>query len=369
MKKLLFELASTLLPGIGNKLSKTLISYCGSAEAVFNKPVSQLRKIPGIGERTIQVIQQNRDSALRSSEKILLDCIGKKITVLHYTSPDYPIRLKQIEDAPAIIYHAGEQSPLNQSKSVAIVGTRKATEYGKRITEEIVEQLKVHNPVIISGLAYGIDIAAHKAALKNELPTIGIMAGGLDKIYPSTHSEISKKMLQQGGLVSENPPGTQPDMHLFPERNRIIAGMADVVIVVEAAKKGGALITADIAYSYDKTLMAVPGNLESPYSEGCNYLIKTQRANIYTGVKDLEYLLHWEHNGQTKKKPDFNLDAFSEEEQPIVKTLLVHKEGILIDELSWKAQTSINETASILLNLEFQGLVKSLPGKRYKIKY
>ncbi|MEL6557830.1 MAG: DNA-processing protein DprA [Bacteroidota bacterium] len=369
MKQPLFELASTLLPGIGNKLSKTLISYCGSAEDVFTKPISQLRKIPGIGEKTIQVIQGNRDSALRQSEEVLQDCINKDLTVLHYTSPDYPHRLKQIEDAPPIIYYSGQSKPFNQAKSVAIVGTRKATEYGKRITEEIVDQLKVHNPVIISGLAYGIDITAHKAALNNDLPTIGVMAGGLDKIYPAAHKEIAKKMHLQGGLISENIPGTKPDMHLFPERNRIIAGMADVVIVVEAAKKGGALITADIAYGYDKTLMAVPGNLESPYSEGCNYLIKTQRANIYTNVKDLEYLLHWEHNGKPVKKPELNLDAFSKEEQPIIKTLLIHKDGISIDELSWKAQTSVNETASILLNLEFQGLVKSLPGKRYKIKY
>lgn len=368
MQQPLFELASTLLPGIGNKLSKILISYCGSAEAVFKNPASKLRKIPGIGEKTIQIIQQNRNEALSGSEKIIEKCLRSNIKILHYTSSEFPNRLKQISDAPPILYYSGNE-PLNHQKSVAIVGTRKATEYGRRITEEIVEQLKVHNPVIISGLAYGIDITAHKAALKNGLPTLGILAGGLDKIYPSAHKEIAKKMQEQGGLISENKPGTIPDMHLFPERNRIIAGMADVVIVVEAARKGGALITADIAYSYEKTLMAVPGALDSPYSEGCNFIIKTQKANIYTGINDLEYLLHWESNGEVIKKPEIDLKAFSEAEQPIVKALLTNKEGVLIDELSWKTQTSINETASILLNLEFQGLVKSLPGKRFKLKY
>ncbi|MEL7148955.1 MAG: DNA-processing protein DprA, partial [Bacteroidota bacterium] len=167
---------------------------------------------------------------------------------------------------------------------------------------------------------------------------------------------------------SENKPGTTPDFHLFPERNRIIAGMADVVIVVEAAKKGGALITADIAYGYERTLFAVPGDIDKPYSEGCNYLIKAQKANIFTSVSDLEYLMHWEKGTDATKAPQLDLEAFSEKERPVIKVLLANKEGILIDELSWKSQVSVNEAAAILLNLEFQGLVKSLPGKRFKLK-
>ncbi|MGB3468307.1 MAG: DNA-processing protein DprA [Cyclobacteriaceae bacterium] len=366
MKEPLFELASTLLPGIGNKLSKVLISYCGSAEAVFTEPLSKLRKTPGIGEKTIRILQNEREASLRRSEEIILASKNKGMEILHYTSKGYPYRLKQLEDAPPVLFIKGNHIH-DQRKTVAIVGTRKATEYGKRITEQIVEDLKPHNPLIISGLAYGIDITAHKAALKNNLATVGILAGGLDKLYPSAHKEIAKKMLENGGLISENQPGTKPDMHFFPARNRIIAGMADVVIVVEAAAKGGALITADIAYSYEKTLMAVPGGLDSPYSAGCNTLIKTQKANIYTGVKDLEYLLHWENNGVAMQKPTLDLEAFSNTERPIIKTLLANREGILIDELSWKAQTSMNATASILLNLEFQGLVRSLPGKRFKL--
>lgn len=367
MKKPLFELASTLLPGIGNKLSKILISYCGSPEAVFTEPISKLRKIPGIGEKTVRILQNEREFALKQSEKIITDCEKKKIEILHYTSPQFPRRLKQIEDSPPILYQQGSNS-VSHHKTVAIVGTRKATEYGKKITEQIVEDLKPHQPVIISGLAYGIDICAHKAALKCGLPTIGVLAGGLDKLYPVAHKDIAAKMLHDGGLLTENQPGTIPDMHLFPARNRIIAGMADVVIVVEAAAKGGALITADIAYSYEKTLMAVPGALDSPFSEGCNALIKNQKASIYTGIRDLEYLLHWENNGKKTVKPQLDLEAFSSIEQLIIKTLLANREGILIDELSWKAQTSMNATASILLNLEFQGLVRALPGKRYKLR-
>ena len=362
-----YELASTLLPGIGSKLSKTLISYCGSAEAVFTSSVSAIRKIPGIGEKSVATIAANRDTALRESEKILKACERKGIEVLHYTNERYPARLKQVADAPPIIYIRGNSS-LNQPKAVAIVGTRKATEYGKRVTEEIVEQLRPHEPVIISGLAYGIDITAHKAALKHGLPTFGILAGGLDSIYPAVHKDIAMKMLDQGALISENKPGTTPDFHLFPERNRIIAGMADVVIVVEAAAKGGALITADIAYGYEKMLFAVPGDIGKDYSIGCNHLIKSQKANIYTGISDLEYLMHWEKGAQPQKVPKISLEAFETKEQPIVKVLLAHKDGILIDELSWKSQVSMNEAASILLNLEFQGIVKSLPGKRYKLK-
>ena len=362
-----YELASTLLPGIGSKLSKILISYCGSAEAVFTSPIQKIRKTPGIGEKTIATIQAHREVALRQSEEILNDCERKGIDVYHYTSDQYPTRLKQVADAPPVLFTRGNAS-LNQPKTVAIVGTRKATEYGKRITEEIVEQLKPHQPVIISGLAYGIDITAHKAALKHDLPTFGILAGGLDSIYPAVHKDIAFKMQQHGALISENKPGTTPDFHLFPERNRIIAGMADVVIVVEAAQKGGALITADIAYGYEKMLFAVPGDIDREFSAGCNYLIRTQKANIYTGISDLEYLMHWEKGQSAEKAPDLDLEAFDTKEQPIIKVLLANKEGILIDELSWKAQVSMNEAASILLNLEFQGIVKSLPGKRYKLK-
>ncbi|MEL7145759.1 MAG: DNA-processing protein DprA, partial [Bacteroidota bacterium] len=205
MTLLQYELASTLLPGIGSKLSKTLISYCGSADAVFTSTIQQIRKIPGIGEKTITAIHQHREEALRRSEQILQSCQKKGIEVLHYTHERYPSRLKQISDAPAILFCRGN-SALKYPKSVAIVGTRKATDYGKRITEEIVEQLKPHNPVIISGLAYGIDIAAHKAALTQGLPTIGILAGGLDKIYPAVHKDIAHKMQQEGALISENKP-------------------------------------------------------------------------------------------------------------------------------------------------------------------
>ena len=362
-----FDLASTLLPGIGSKLSKTLISYCGSAEAIFSMPKQKIQKIPGVGSKTVETILFHRADALKKSEEIIQACEQKGITILHYTHTDYPSRLKQIVDAPPILYYEGN-IPLKYKKAVAIVGTRKATEYGRKITEEIVEQLAPHQPVIISGLAYGIDVTAHKAALHRGLATIGVLASGVDRIYPDVHYDIAKKMKKQGGLISENKPGTSPDFHLFPARNRIIAGMADVVIVVEAAKKGGALITADIAYSYERTLFAVPGNLGNDYSEGCNQLIKSQKANIYTGVADLEYLMHWDQSEPENKLPAIALEAFTEKEQPLIKVLLANRDGILIDELSWKSQISVNETASLLLSLEFQGVVKSLPGKRYKLK-
>ncbi len=368
MKTKQYEIASTLIPGVGSKLSKILVSYCGSAEQVFKLPVAKIQKIPGIGDKTIHSLKENRHSALKKSEEIVQNCLDQKIEILHYTSKKFPDRLKQLDDSPPILYYRGKEN-LNHKKTVAIVGTRKATDYGKSITEQIVNQLKKHQPIIISGLAYGIDICAHKAAINEGIPTLGVLASGVDYIYPASHKDLAKRIItESAGVISENKPGTKPDHHLFPARNRIIAGMADVVIVVEAAKKGGALITAEIAYSYEKPIFAIPGNLGNSFSEGCNYLINSQKGNIYTDISDLEYLLHWGQGNEITQKPKFELDAFKPKEQEVIKVLLKYPNGILIDELAWKTQIGLNEMAGLLLNLEFDGFVKSLPGKRYRLK-
>ncbi len=362
MDEKLYQLALELTPGIGDINAKNLIAYCGSASAIFSSNTNHLKKIPGIGSDKIGAIKSSE--FLLKAEKILDDCQQKGISVYHYTDKGYPRKLKQVVDAPNIIYAQGTIDAW--TRVLAIVGTRKATEYGKAVTAKIVEDCLSLNVVIVSGLAYGVDITAHRAALKIEVPTIGVLAGGLDRIYPAIHQKNAQQMLELGGLISENPPGTKADAHYFPARNRIIAGMSDATIVVEAAKKGGALITANIADSYNKTVFAVPGDLESKYSEGCNLLIRNQKALLYTGVNDLKYHLNWEGDGKPKEEQN-DYSQLTEDDQMIVNALIEKKEGISIDELAWRTQIAINQLAGKLLNLEFSGLVKSLPGKKYKL--
>jgi DNA processing protein len=228
--------------------------------------------------------------------------------------------------------------------------------------------LAKHQALVVSGLAYGIDIYAHRMALEHKLDTIGVLANGLDIIYPAVHKKTTLEMLQQGGLVSEIKPGVQPEAHYFPARNRIIAGMADATIVVEAAATGGALITANLANDYDREVFAVPGNVYQTYSQGCNKLIKNHKAHILTGIADLEYIMNWdleETSSFSATLPD--LSDLPESERKIVELLLTQEPGMLMDEISWKIQTPIHQLASCLLNLECKGWVKALPGKKYKL--
>lgn len=358
-----YVLALKRTPGIGDVLAKQLISYCGSASAIFSEKKGALLKIPNIGEKTIKALTSS--SYIKEAEDIIQKCDKQNVAVVPYFHADFPERLKSVNDAPLLIYTKGKSNSLN-SKKIGIVGTRNATNYGKQITEKIVEELKSQEAVVVSGLAYGIDITAHRAALKHNLPTVAVLAGGLDKIYPSVHKKSALEMLESdGGWISEYPPGTKPEAHNFPSRNRIIAGMTEALIVVEAANKGGALITANIAYSYNREVFAVPGDLDNKYSEGCNALIRSQRANIFTGVKDLEYLLGWEKGESKRPKQVLDLSNYGESERKIMSVLEEFKAGLHLDELSWKTQINVNEAVSYLLTLEFDGLVKSLPGKRF----
>ncbi|WP_436517321.1 DNA-processing protein DprA [Ekhidna sp. To15] len=358
---LIFQLSLELIPGVGSRGTKQLISYCGSAADVFKAPKSKLLKIPGVGEKMANVISSA--SPFKEAEGILKSADNIGAEVLHYSNPLYPRRLKQTPDSPNIIYKKGS-GDLNPEMSIAIVGTRKATVYGKTITDKIVSDLSALNITIVSGLAYGIDIQSHKASLKNQISTFAVLAGGLDRIYPSVHKKYAEQMQETGGIISESPPGTKPDPHLFPARNRIIAGMTDATIVVEAAAKGGALITAHIADSYDRLVFAVPGDVGHTYSEGTNRLIATQRALIYTGVEDLLYNLNWnlkaDKDDELRIIPELNAD-----EQSIFDLLSQNRSPIEIDLIALQTQIPINQVASHLLSLEFKNLVKSLPGKKF----
>ena len=361
----LYVLALKQVSGIGAVLAKQLISYCGSAEAVFNETKGNLKKIPLIGEKAVESIKSSETLSLAEAE--VEKCIKNEVSVLPYFHADYPEKLKLVNDAPLAIYYKGTKSYQNR-KVVGIVGTRQATNYGKETTAEIVKDLVAHDAIIVSGLAYGIDIAAHRAAVEHDLPTVGVLAGGVDWVYPSAHKKTAEAMQEKGGLMSEQKLGTQPEAHSFPARNRIIAGMSDVLIVVEAAKKGGALITANIAHSYDREVFAVPGNLNGKYSEGCNDLIRSHKASIYTRIEDLEYLMNWEKGEVPIKETTIDLSSFSDDEQKILRILDEFQDGLHLDELSWKAQVPVNHTVSHLLNLEFSGMILSLPGKIYQLK-
>lgn len=360
-------LALHFIPGLGDYLIRQVVSYCGTAEKVFKTPKGKLLKIPGIGGTTANSILnantfEKAEQELRKAEREL-------VTISFYTDKTYPSRLKHLPDSPSVLYHKGNID-FENAKTVGIVGTRQATQYGKERVEQIISELVPHQPLVISGLAYGIDIHAHKQSIRNNLPTLGIMASGMDIIYPSVHKETAKKMLEHGGLASENSFGTKPDAHNFPQRNRIIAGLSDALIVVEAAEKGGALITAEIANSYNKDVFAFPGNIGETYSSGCNNLIKSNKAHLITSIKDLEYIMNWSINTNHSKPVEstkVTLSEFSEDEQIILKILLEKKDAVQIDELSWKSSLPISTLASILLGLEFKGVLKSLPGKQYDL--
>jgi DNA processing protein len=366
-QQLVYEVALGLLPGIGNQLSRQLVSYCGSARQVFHTPPGKLLRIPGIGKSHVRNLPLT--AVLKQAENIIRQAEQQQVKLLFYTHPDYPKRLKQIADAPTLLYYKGT-ADLNAARIISIVGTRQCTAYGREVTDQLVQDLVKHQALIVSGLAYGIDVAAHRAALQAGLATAGVMANGLDLVYPSLHRKIAGMMLEQGGLLSEYTFGTKPEPPRFPARNRIIAGLADATIIVEAAIKGGALITAEIAHSYNKDVMAVPGPIHAPFSAGCNYLIKSNKAAAYTGIKDLEELLNWDLDLLKAVKPRpgnfYPPEDFTAEEYQLLLVLLETREE-QIDNLSWKSQLPIGQVASLLLALEFKGVVKSLPGKKYQV--
>ena len=369
---LFHELALTLLPGIGPQLTRQLMSYGGAAKNVLMMPPGKLRRIPGVGEATIKILTgAEREKAFRKAEADLKKADKDGVEIIFYTSKRFPSRLKLIPDAPAILYYQGT-ADLNAPKTVALVGTRQATDYGREQTERIIRGLLPHRPLVVSGLAYGIDILAHRAALQEGLETIGVMATGLDRIYPHVHLKTAEKMREQGGLLTEFPFGTPPDRYNFPARNRIIAGLSDGTVVVEAASKGGALITAELALSYDRDVLAVPGNLGSAASEGCNALIRDNKAALYAEPRDLEQLLNWDaalhQSGKFKPAPSYSADDFTTDEFALL-TVLAAAPGreAQMDDLAWKAQLPIHAVASLLLGLEFRGVVRALPGKKFAL--
>ena len=301
--ELMYELALTLVPGVGDVNGKKLVAYCGGAEAVFREKKKILAKIPGIGEKTVESIVAQ--DVFSRAEKELAFAEKNKIKILYYLNQDYPKRLQHCYDSPMIIYCKGDCN-LNVDKVIGVVGTRNVTDYGKIMTERIVSELVEDDVLVVSGLAYGVDTYAHQAAVKNGLKTAAVLAHGLHTIYPHANRTLAKKMLEEGGcLLTENISGVEPDRENFPKRNRIVAGMIDCLIVVESASKGGALITVDIANSYDREVFAFPGRIGDVFSEGCNNIIKNNKASLLVNADDIRYVMRWDTNTKVQAKQKF----------------------------------------------------------------
>ncbi len=362
--ELIYRIGLTLIPGVGDVLGKKLVTICGSAGAVFREPRRHLKKMTRVGELLAQAVG-NKDILLQAEKEIAF--IDRyHISPLYFLDPGYPQRLRHCFDGPVMLFYKGN-CDLNATRVLGIVGTRNATDYGKTVTRDLVSGLVSQQVLIVSGLAYGIDSHAHRYALDFGLNTVGVLGHGLDMVYPWMHRPLAEKMVTQGGLVTEFMSGTKPDRTNFPKRNRIIAGLADATVVVEAGKKGGALITADIANSYNRDVFAVPGRVNDPFSEGTNYLIRTNRASLIQKAEDIEYLMGWKEGAavQPPVQRRFFVEMTPEEEK--IVALLQEKGQLGIDEICFLTENLMSKVSAALLNLEFEGVVKCLPGKLYEL--
>ncbi len=361
--QLLYKIALTLIPKIGCVYAKLLLQHL-DIEEVFTAKKSALLKIEGLGEVRANAIVKFNDYARAAKE---IDFIEKyHITPLFITDEQYPQRLLHCYDSPTMLYYKGTAN-LNTSKIIAIVGSRTHTEYGKTVIEKLLQPLTGHDILVISGLAYGIDSIAHKEALKNKLPTVGVLAHGLDKIYPSENTAMAKDMLQHGGLLTEFMANTKPDKHNFPSRNRIVAGMSDATIVIETDIKGGSMITADLANGYNKDVFASPGKITDKRSSGCNHLIKSNKALLLTDTQQLLETMGWEEKRKAVKKKPKELFIELTPDEKIIFELLKAGTPVSIDDINLQSGLSSSSVAVAMLNLEMQQVLQTLPGKMYKL--
>jgi DNA processing protein len=362
MSELLYRIALTKIPKVGAITAKNLISHCGSAEGVFKADKKDLVCIPNVGEHIAQSIL--KQDVLKWAENEMLFIEKNDIQILTYSDKNYPQRLKEEYDAPALLYYKGN-ADTNHGRTVGIVGTRKPSAYGIRICAEITEGLKQYNPLIISGLAFGIDITAHRKCVDAHIPTIGVMGHGLQRMYPTEHRETARLMAENGGLLTEYPSDQDPEREHFPMRNRIIAGMCDVLIVVETGKSGGSMITANVAMSYGRELCAIPGRAGDKNAAGCNNLIRQHKATLVETADDVAAVMLWKDLDEKKVVQSQLFVQLTDNQQLILNIMQQSEGGVTIDTLAYQTQMSQSTTASLLLELEFKGLVRTLPGKRF----
>lgn len=361
---LIYALALQHVPKIGDLTAKKLINHCGSAEAVLNEKKSNLLKIDGIGAIMTKGLFASKH--LKAAEDELRFIKDNDIVSLYFTDDNYPEKLKHCIDSPILLFQAGSID-LKQKRIISIVGTRKITTYGVAFCEKLIEQLTPFEPVIVSGFAYGTDITAHKSAIKNKLQTIGCLAHGLNQIYPKTHKKYMEDVERNGGFLTDFWSTDNFDRNNFLKRNRIIAGLSEATIVIESAEKGGSLVTADIANSYNRDVFAVPGRVTDSQSLGCNNLIKTQQAHVLSNPLDVPYILNWQLEDHTTPVIQKQLFVELTSEEKVIYKYLKDNEKQLLDVIALECKMPIFKVASILLKMELKGVTRPLPGKLFEL--
>lgn len=363
--ELVHKIALGMIPGVGDITARKLVSYTGSVEAIFTESYRSLIKIPGVGSALAKAITspEYREEAAREAEFV----IKHSIKVFFYQDEDYPVRLSQCEDSPVTFFFRGN-ADLDAPMILSIVGTRHATQHGRELCRKIIADLAQRFPalIIVSGLAYGIDIEAHRAAMATRLPTIGVLGHGLKTIYPSVHANIARDMLQNGGLMTDFSSSTLPERNNFIRRNRIIAGISDATLVIESGLKGGALITSDIAASYNRDVMAVPGRPDDEWSAGCNALIRCNKAALVEKSEDIEYLMGWKPAALAAPVQTLLFTGMSDNERKICEALR-NENGLSVDNIARLLEMPVFRLSPILLQMELAGMITPCPGNVYKI--
>lgn len=349
--------------GVGDIVAKKLIHHCGSAEKVFAAGRSQLLSIEGVGTVLLNNLKNTNIFKLAEAEMKFIEANAVKVD--YFQDNNYPERLKHCIDGPVLLFSSGNIN-LKDKKMISIVGTRQMTSYGADFTRKLIEDIAPLNPVIVSGFAYGIDIHAHCMAMENNLQTIGVLAHGLNQVYPKTHTKYVDRMAANGGFMTEFWSTSKPDKENFVRRNRIVAGLTEATIIIESADKGGSLITANIANDYNRDVFAVPGRITDKYSQGCNNLIKTQKANLLTGAADLIYMLNWELEQKKQQPVQKQLFITLDDDEQKVYTYLQNNGKELMDIIALQCSMPVFKISSLLLTMELKGVIRPLPGKMFE---
>lgn len=363
-ENLFFAISLLQSKGLGSVLFKRLVEFFGSPKQVFEESKGALSKIHMLGRSSVNSITKKEGFSIAERELKFIQ--QNNVRIHYYLDADFPRRLKPCFDSPALLFGYGNYN-LNKAKQLALVGTRNCTSYGKQCTKDIVNGLKEHSELsIISGLAHGIDGIAHQAAIDASIETVGVMAHGLNQIYPANHRDLVKQMQQNGGVITEYISSAPAMKENFPMRNRIVAGLSDATIVIESKKRGGAMITADIAFNYNRDVMALPGRSGDVVSEGCNYLIKSNKALLIENSRDIEHALSWNLSKPKQNKQQRLLIDLTAEQEEICK-LLESKGKLSADEICALTQKPTSEIASTLFIMELESIVRTLPGKLYSL--
>ena len=364
MTDLLYVLALLKVEGVGDVVAKKLLNCCGTAENVFKSKPQMLKRIDGIGEVLIKNIQDKSIFKIAKHEMRFIE--DEKIKVLYYQDSNYPHKLKHCNDGPVLLFSSGSINFENR-KLISVVGTRNVTSQGIEICERLVEDIAIFNPIIVSGFAYGVDIVAHKAALRNNLQTIGVLAHGLNQAYPRTHKKYVTPIKNSGGFLTEFWSHSNPEKENFVKRNRIVAGISEATIVIESAERGGSLITALMANDYNRDVFAVPGRITDKYSQGCNNLIKTQRAHLLTSAADLVYILNWDLKAKVLPPLQKQLFITLDPDEQLIYDYLQLKGKQLLDIIAIECNLPIYRTSTLLLNMEMKGVIRPLQGKYFEV--